>query len=660
MTNRSQTRPHTSALRAAALYVGLAAIWIVASDQVLQHLARDYGGFVGLQTYKGWFFVAVTGVVLYLVLLARFRVQAKAEQQHDRLQQELWQAQKIEAVAILAGGVAHDFNNFLMVIFGYCDLALANLPAEDQVRGYLEQIRATGKRSAGLIEQLLAFSRRQLMQPQVINLNELVRELEKMLGRLLGEHVELVTRLDPTVSSVQADPCQIDQVIMNLALNARDAMAGGGTLTIETSNAELDQSYTSEYPAVQPGHYVCISVSDTGHGMDAEALARCFEPFFTTKAPGRGTGLGLSSVHGIVTQSGGHVTAYSEPETGSTFKVYLPRAGEHITAGTSEGAEPEMRGSETVLVVEDDATVLELVRHSLASYGYTVLEALTTEHALRICREREQAIHLILTDLIMPDMGGRELAAFLRAIRPGTKVVFMSGYTDEAVVHHGMLEPGTPFLQKPFSPAVLARKLRAVLDEHPHQKPVAEATAPVSFGPHRVGTCLVRRGFLAPGQLEDVLLRQQDGDPRRFGEIAVKLGYVTDAQLRKCLVTTSESTNAERIGQALVRLGVMTDDRVSEVLSRQQRGDSRLFGMIAVELGYVNEESLGRYLDETYGLVFARCPRCGYGTRVQHHGEDPRPAKGQRIDILRGAVRLDGKPILACVNDCGAMEVLDR
>lgn len=389
----------------------------------------------------------------------------RAEEALRESEDHLRQSQKMEAIGQLAGGVAHDFNNLLTAISGYSDLSLRQLRPDDRLRQNIEEIKKAADRAAGLTRQLLAFSRRQVLQPKVLNLNMVVADMHKLLRRLIGEDIELITICKSPAEIIYADPGQIEQVVMNLAVNARDAMPRGGRLIIETSNVELNEEYTQRHVAIQPGHYVRLVISDTGCGMDAETQNRIFEPFFTTKKMGKGTGLGLSTVYGIVKQSGGHIWVYSEVGHGTTFKIYLPRAEQVIDYTNAEDTGSALlNGTETVLLVEDEEIVRDMTRKSLELTGYKVLEAASGGEAMMICESHADAIQLLLTDVVMPEMSGRELAECLKKVRPEMKTLYMSGYTDEAIVNHGILAPNTAFLEKPFTPDSLARKLREVLD----------------------------------------------------------------------------------------------------------------------------------------------------------------------------------------------------
>lgn len=378
-------------------------------------------------------------------------------------QEQLLQSQKLEAVGRLAGGVAHDFNNLLTVIAGYSDLLLKKLDDKDANRPKIQEINKAANRAAGLTRQLLAFSRKQVLQPKVLELNSIIPELEKMLGRMIGEDIELRTSLRSDVGNVKADPGQIEQIVMNLVVNARDAMPSGGRLTIETANAYLDATYARHHVGVIPGPYVMLAVSDTGMGMDEETQAHIFEPFFTTKGLGKGTGLGLSTVYGIVKQSGGNIWVYSEVGKGTTFKVYLPRVDERAEDYRPMAAADLPKGTETILLVEDAITVSRLAREILEANGYEVLEAASGSEALQISRAHPGAIHLLLTDVVMPEMSGKELAQRMLYICPEMRVLYMSGYTDETIVHHGVLDEGINFIEKPFSPEALSVKVRKVL-----------------------------------------------------------------------------------------------------------------------------------------------------------------------------------------------------
>jgi PAS domain S-box-containing protein len=397
--------------------------------------------------------------------LQGFEIIAEDVTARSRLEDQLRQAQKMEAIGQLAGGIAHDFNNLLTIINGYSQLLLDRLDSADACRGFADEVKRAGERAATLTRQLLAFSRRQVLAPQILDLNTVVTGVEKMLQRLIGEDVELVTALDVGLGPVRADPGQIELVILNLAVNARDAMPKGGMLTLETANVELDSEYVETHPVATSGPHVMLAVSDTGCGMDRHTLSHIFEPFFTTKEPGKGTGLGLATVYGIVKQSGGNIWAYSEPGKGTTFKVYLPRVQEAVPAAApAEGRKASPRGSETILVVEDDAAVRPLVRGVLLSRGYSVLEASGGDEALSVSESHRGPIKLLVTDLVMPGMNGRDLAEQLLLRHPEIRVLYMSGYTNDAIVRQGVLEEGAAFLQKPFTPDALARKVREVLD----------------------------------------------------------------------------------------------------------------------------------------------------------------------------------------------------
>jgi two-component system cell cycle sensor histidine kinase/response regulator CckA len=378
---------------------------------------------------------------------------------------QLRQAQKMEAIGQLAGGVAHDFNNLLGVITGYGGLLARHLPPGDQAGKYVAAIQQAADRAASLTRQLLAFSRKQIVQPKVVDLNEVTAEMEKLIARLIGEDIDLVKVRHPDSAFVLADPSQLEQIVLNLAVNARDAMPRGGSLTVETAVVDLDDAYAVSHRGTRPGRYVMLAVSDTGVGMDEETQARIFEPFFTTKELGKGTGLGLSTVYGIVRQCGGCIWVYSEPGRGTTFKVYLPRVEEGAERAGPPVAQAALpRGSETILLVEDEEMLRGLVEESLTTSGYNVLVARHGAEALGIAERHEGTIQLLLTDTVMPGMGGRELAQQLVEARPGLEVLYMSGYTDDAVVRHGVLAAEVAFLQKPFTPDALARKVREVLD----------------------------------------------------------------------------------------------------------------------------------------------------------------------------------------------------
>jgi len=391
----------------------------------------------------------------------------QAEREKVALEDQLRQSQKMEAIGRLAGGIAHDFNNLLTPIVGYSQLATRGLSSSDPMRDYLSEIEKAAERAATLIRQLLTFSRRQPLKPQVLNLNNVLIDMDKMFRRTIGEHIELVTLPAPDLGSVKVDPSQFEQVLVNLAINARDAMPNGGKLILETSNFLFDSDYIHRHADISPGNYVMVAVSDTGCGMQPEVRERIFEPFFTTKGKSGGTGLGLSTVHGIIKESKGYILVYSEPDKGTTFKIYLPRIEEEAIAPPPRdeiGYLP--KGDETVLLVEDEALVRNLAARVLREQGYTVLEAANGSEAMNfVLNHPEREIHLLLTDVVMPQMGGKELAERLKTIRPNTKILFTSGYPDSTIIYQGLLDPDVDFIAKPLSPSILARKVREVLDK---------------------------------------------------------------------------------------------------------------------------------------------------------------------------------------------------
>jgi len=404
------------------------------------------------------------GLIVDTLDLERVRgIRSRQQMELASKEEQLRHAQKMEAVGRLAGGIAHDFNNIVSVIRGYSEETLNTLPLDDPNRKLIEPIQLASQRAALLTRQLLAFSRKQVMQPKVLSLNGVVKRMGEMLPRILGEHIELIASLKPNLDSVIMDPGQLEQIIMNLVINARDAMPHGGKLTLETANVVLDEEYVGLHGECRPGPHVMLAVADTGIGMDAATQSKIFEPFFTTKEIGTGTGLGLSTVYGIVKQSEGTVWVYSEVGVGTIFKVYLPRHEGAAAAEITPAPPATEPGHETILLVEDEKPLRELFARVLTNNGYRVLDASDPDHALEICRQHPGKIHLLLTDIVMPKMNGTKLAEQIVAIRPDIKVVYMSGYTDDAVVHHGILGPGTAFIEKPIGTAELLKKIHDFL-----------------------------------------------------------------------------------------------------------------------------------------------------------------------------------------------------
>jgi len=406
-----------------------------------------------------------TRTALFTAYVRDLTERKRTEEALRQTEERFRQSQKMEAVGRLAGGVAHDFNNLLTVITGCTEILLDDFPQTDETRDLLEEVKNAGNRATKLTSQLLAFSRRQVLAPKVVDLNGVVADVDRMLRRLIGEDVNLVTVQGQNLERVKVDPGQIEQVLMNLAVNARDAMPNGGKITIETANIDLDEAAVQPYPDLPPGPYVVLAVSDTGHGMDRAVKARLFEPFFTTKEVGKGTGLGLATVYGIVKQSGGHIAVYSEPGHGTTFKIYLPCVNEPYSEMMRRAITPEPpRGAGTVLLVEDEPSVRRASRRFLEEHGYKVLEAVDGGDAIRLCERHEGPLDLVITDVVMPGMSGRELGERVARLRPETPVLYVSGYVDTALVRTGLPETSVQLLQKPFSAESLARKVREMLD----------------------------------------------------------------------------------------------------------------------------------------------------------------------------------------------------
>jgi len=385
-----------------------------------------------------------------------------------QLEVQLRQAQKMEAIGRLAGGIAHDFNNLLSVMMGRSELLLLRMPPDNALRNDVEEIQRAGESAAGLTRQLLTFSRRQMIEPKVVDLNAILEGTQKMLRRLIGEHINILTRLEPSLGRIKADPGQVEQVIINLAVNARDAMPDGGQLYVETSNAPLDQAYARLHPPLIPGAYVRLEIRDTGAGMDSATQARIFEPFFTTKELGKGTGLGLATVYGIVKQSGGYIWVSSELGKGTSFQIYLPRVEEAVSAGQEERRPAgHARGKETILIVEDDAAVRSATRQFLQHGGYNVLEAGDGAQALATAQQHPGPIHLLVTDLMLPGGSGVSMGRQLASFRPEMKILYVSGYADHSMLHESLWSGKSALLRKPFAYQVLLQKVRALLDQQP-------------------------------------------------------------------------------------------------------------------------------------------------------------------------------------------------
>jgi signal transduction histidine kinase/CheY-like chemotaxis protein len=432
---------------------------VVASGNpvVFEKYSADMGKHLLVSTFR-------TAPDRFACLFADITEQKRAEQEQESLQLQFLQAQKMESIGRLAGGVAHDFNNMLGVIIGYTEMAINKVEPSQPLHAHLLAIKKAAERSADLTRQLLAFARKQTVEPKVLELNETVESMLKLLRKLIGENIELSWMPHAGLWLVKIDPAQIDQILANLCVNARDAIAGEGKLTIATRNVTMNEAYCTTHVDCTPGEYVLLTVNDTGCGMDKETVSQIFEPFFTTKETGKGTGLGLATVYGIIKQNHGHITVYSEPGQGTTFKVFLPRhLGELEQTAALEDAEPQRSQGEVVLMVEDDAAILAMCRNMLEGLGYKVLAANSPAEALRIAETHSGVIQLLLTDVIMPEMNGQVLAERLKAARPGLRVLFMSGYTADIIADHGVLDTEVHFIEKPFNLQKLSAKIRLVL-----------------------------------------------------------------------------------------------------------------------------------------------------------------------------------------------------
>ncbi len=404
---------------------------------------------------------------MYRKAIEAYRKLQEETSEKIKLEQQLLQVQKMESIGRLAAGIAHDFNNVLSVIIGYSDLLLATIPADDPIRDKIKRIHESGSQAATLTRQLLAFSRKQVLEKKVVSINSIIQNFLKILGKIVGEDIVITTNLAEESCTVEADPAQIEQVIMNLIVNARDAMPNGGEIIIETAEVHLDQQYIDKHHEVKPGKYVLMAISDTGEGMDEDVMSKIFDPFFTTKEYGKGTGLGLATVYGIVKQHEGYIYVYSEKGRGTTFKIYLPASKKALEEdGNKSTSKALLKGSETILIVDDNASIRQLIVETLKPLGYNCLEAASGEDAISVIRKYSGKIHLLLTDVVMPGMSGRELAEKIRKERPDVKVIFMSGYTEDIIAHHGVLEKGINYISKPLTPVTLTKKIRIVLDDN--------------------------------------------------------------------------------------------------------------------------------------------------------------------------------------------------